>query len=278
MNPKIYKVYSIVVLVVSILSAIGSILGTIVSISNAVFISNRITSFLPDISNLVVVILVLYTLLSLLFLFISYVQFSSMFTFGNMINYVQSNRTSPMKKHAFVASPSFYRSFGTTLFIICFVLGIISFIIMTIFDSVKIKYFLAFPVLPMIPIVISIVFTYINYYVKYKAFGDLLEICLTGEATRAQKDRLAENKPRILRGYCTFLFVVSIIYLIAIAVTAFFIFNPIESLFGTGIAIVFTIYIIFSALVTYAEIAITGCYFDNLGKMIEQYLIEYNMI
>lgn len=271
LNPKIYKVYSVIVLVISIL-------GTIVSLCSIISLSNNILSFIPGISGYWAVIVVLCILLSLLSLFFAYVEFSSMFTFGDMITYVQNNRTYPMRKKAFVASPSFYRSFGTAIFIIYFVLGIISLLIMTISDSVRTHYFIALPILPMIPMIISILLTYVNYYAKYKAFGDLLEISITGEATSAQKEKLAENKPRVLRAYCTILFVLSILFLIAVAVMLFFIFKPIEALFGTGLSIAFTIGIIITALATFVEIAITGCYFDNLGKMVEHYLIKYKLI
>lgn len=271
LNPKIYEVYSIIVLVISILD-------TIVGLCSIISLSNNILSFIPGISGFWAVIVVLCTLLSLLSLFFAYVEFSSMYTFGDMITYVQSNSLYPMRKKAFVASPSFYRSFGTAIFIIYFVLGIISLLIMTISDSFRTHYFIALPILPMIPTAISVLLSYVNYYVKYKAFGDLLEISITDEASSAQKDKLAENKPRVLRAYCTVLFVLSIIFLIAVAVILFFIFKPIEALFGTGLAVALTIGIIISALVTFVEIAITGCYFDNLGKMIEHYLIKYKLI
>lgn len=271
LNPKIYKIYSVIVLAASVLSAI-------IGIFNIVSISSFINRLIPAASQFTALIIVLFTVLSLLSLFFSYVEFSSMYAFGDMITYVQSDRINPMAKKPFIAPPSFYRSFGTAIFVIYFIAGMISALIMTTADSIKTHYFIALPLFPLILITLSIFLSYVTYYIKYKAIGDLLELSTTGEATSALKERIAENKPRMLRGYCTFLFVLSIIFLIVSAIALIFVFEPLASVFGTGFAVGCTIGFIFFAIIIFLEMAVTGCYFDNLGKMIEHYLIKYKLI
>lgn len=256
LNPKIYKIYSVIVLAASVLSAI-------IGIFNIVSISSFINRLIPAASQFTALIIVLFTVLSLLSLFFSYVQ---------------SDRINPMAKKPFIAPPSFYRSFGTAIFVIYFIAGMISALIMTTADSIKTHYFIALPLFPLILITLSIFLSYVTYYIKYKAIGDLLELSTTGEATSALKERIAENKPRMLRGYCSFLFVLSIIFLIVSAIALIFVFDPLASVFGTGFAVGCTIGFIFFAIIIFLEMAVTGCYFDNLGKMIEHYLIKYKLI
>lgn len=91
LNPKIYKIYSVIVLAASVLSAI-------IGIFNIVSISSFINRLIPAASQFTALIIVLFTVLSLLSLFFSYVEFSSMYAFGDMITYVQSDRINPMAK------------------------------------------------------------------------------------------------------------------------------------------------------------------------------------
>lgn len=271
LNSKIYKVYSVLVLVFTVI-------GLVVSLISGLAPLGEIEQIIPGISSVFTVLRVILIALSLLSLLFSYVEFSAMYTFGDMIEHEQSNSPRPMIKKSFIASPKFYRSFGSTIFIIYFIVGIIASLILIIAASISREYFIVFPVFPLAGIIASVVLSYINYQAKYSAVGDLLEITTSPEADNALKDRLSENKPRLLRGYCTFLFVMAILSLIAVIIIIIFAFGYIESLLGTGFAVGFTVILIISEIISFISTAITGCYYDNLGKMIEHYLIKFKLI
>lgn len=270
-NSKVYKIYSVVVLILTVIVMLFSLINGFSS-------SSIIESVFPGISGFMTIIKIVLVLSALLSVFFCYVEFSSMYAFGDMIEYVQGNSPYPMVKKAFVASPSFYRGFGSVVFIIVFLAELICSLIMIIAASVSTHYFISLPVLPLIGIIISLILAYITYYVKYKAIGDLLEVSISNETGSALKESLSENKPRVLRAFCTILFVVSIISVIAVVIALIFAFQPIAALFGTAFAIGFVIGSVIIEIILLISLAVTGCYFDNLGKMLEHYLIKYKLI
>lgn len=271
LNSKIYKVYSILVLVFTVI-------GLLVSLFSGLAPLGKIEKLIPGASDIFTIFRAILIFLSLLSLFFSYVEFSSMYAFGDMIEHEQSNSSHPMIKKSFIASPKFYRSFGSAIFIIYFITAILSSIILIISASVSKQYFIALPVIPLVGIVVSVILIYITYQAKYSAVGDLLEVTTSPEVDNALKDRLSENKPRLLRGYCTFLFVMAILSLIAVVFIVIFAFSYIESLFGTVFAVSLTVGLIIYEAILFVSAAITGCYYDNLGKMLEHYLIKYKLI
>lgn len=124
----------------------------------------------------------------------------------------------------------------------------------------------------------TIFFVYVTYYAKYKAFGDLLEIISVKEPDEIMKNSLKENKPNLLRGYCVFLFILAILSAVGIAVLLFLTVSPVAAIFGIAGAVVYTVAIIISGFITFLCLAIMGCFFDNLAKMPEHYMIKYHLM
>ncbi len=270
-RPIIYKVYSIIVIVFAALGFIGSI------VSGFSFTS-MLSRYFPFFNGLSSTIMVLLVIVSLLSLFFSYIEFSSMFTFAEMIEYESSNSMYPFEKKPFVLPAKFYKSYGSVIFYITLFLQAIVIIATIISASIEKQAFICLPVIPIAISLLSLVLTYIVYYAKYKAFADLLTIVNQKEVDSATKESLKENKPNLLRGYCAFLFVIAIISAIAIIALTIFMFNPVSSVLGTGGAIAVSAIYISIGVLLFLSLSVTGCYFDNLAKMLEHHMIRFKMI
>ena len=267
----IYKVYSIIVMVFAALGFIGSIIS-------GLSFTSLMSKYFPFLNNLSVAVMILFVLVSLVSLFFSYIEFSSMFTFAEMIEYENSNSMYPFEKKSFVLPAKFYKGYGSVIFYITLFLQAIVIIATIISASIEKQAFICLPVIPIAISLLSLVLTYIVYYAKYKAFSDLLQIVSQKEVDQATKESLKENKPNLLRGYCTFLFVIAILSAIAIIALVIFMFNPLSSVLGAGLAIaVSAIYIVLGILL-FLSLSVTGCYFDNLAKMLEHHMIRFKMI
>lgn len=270
-RPIIYKLYSIIVIVFAALGFIGSI------ISGFSFTST-LSKYMPFLSGLSGAVMALFVIVSLISLFFSYIEFSSMFTFAEMIEYENSNSMYPFEKKAFVLPAKFYKGYGSVIFYITLFFQAIVIIATIISASIEKQAFICLPVIPIIISLLSLVLTYIVYYAKYKAFGDLLTVVSKKEIDQTTKESLKENKPNLLRGYCTFLFVIAILSSIAVIVLIFFMFNPLSSTLGTGIAIAISAIYLVLGILLFLSFSITGCYFDNLAKMLEHHMIRFKMI
>lgn len=268
-KPIFYKVYSIIIMVFSIIGFISSLIQSFA-------MNNNFFSSIPYLKDIIMTVSAFSVVLSLLSLFFVYVEFSSMYTFGEMIEHEQSNSVYPFEKKGFVLSPKFYRGYGTAIFFIIFVLQMIACIVMIISASIETKSLITIPLIPVIGSVVSTLFMYITYYVKFKAFGDLLEIVSSKDVTEQMKCNLKENKSGILRGYCGFLFVVAIIFLIFMIVCGVLLFDVL-CLMPFGIGFVSLIIFVMTAASCFISLSITGCYFDNLGKMVEHHMIKHNL-
>lgn len=106
----------------------------------------------------------------------------------------------------------------------------------------------------------------------------MLQIVSQKEVDQATKESLKENKPNLLRGYCTFLFVIAILSAIAIIALVIFMFNPLSSVLGIGVAIAISVVYIVLGILLFLSLSVTGCYFDNLAKMLEHHMIRFKMI
>lgn len=270
-KPIIFKVYSIILIVFAALGFIGSIIS-------GFSLANMVSNYLPFLHGFSAIVMILVVITSLVSLFFSYIEFSSMFTFAEMIEHEVSNSIQPFEKKSFVLPAKFYKGYGSVIFYITlFLQGII--IIATIISaSIEKQAFICLPVLPIIISLLSIALTYIVFYAKFKAFADLLEIVSKKEVDQVTKESLKENKPNLLRGYCTLLFVIAILSSIAIIALIILMFNPLSGALGTGGAIAVSIISIFIGVLLFLSLSITGCYFDNLAKMLEHHMIIFKMI
>lgn len=267
-RPIIYKIYSIFTFAVSGLFFLSSLISVFVSIPET-----------ADVNPAVFTALKVFTILiAAVSLFLEYINFTSMFTFARMIQYEESNQIGPFRKPAFAFPAKFYSKFGTIITLITFICSFLYAIGLIIFDSVIHQAFLAIPIIAIIMLAICNVLVYINYYARYKAFGDLLDLLSQSDPNTISINNIKDNKPGLLRAYCSFLYIFSMVCLFAILI--FEVFNILR--LAMQIGIVATLIIFVSILIIWAvffiNMAVTGCFFDNHAKMLEHYMIKYKLI
>ena len=272
-RPIIYKVYSVIIFAFSIFSFLGSIATLFIPFDTLPDLGS-----LASVINTAAVIIKIGLLISaLLTLFFAYTEFSSMFCFADMINYEKSGAVFPFEKKNFVMSANVYRKFGTVIFYINMVIALISTIVCIISYSIVKQAFIALPVIPLLGITFSTVLVYIQYFCKYNAFSDLLDVVSVKNPTNQMLDRLKTNKPNTLRGFCVFLYVIAIIFSVAVIISLFLLGGQIFSL-NIYAGIFLLVFIIVCSALIVLSLSVTGCYYDNLAKMLEHYMIKYKMI
>lgn len=272
-RPIIYKVYSVIIFAFSIFSFLGSIATLFIPFDTLPDLGS-----LASVINTAAVIIKIGLLISaLLTLFFAYTEFSSMFCFADMIDYEKSGAVFPFEKKNFVMSANVYRKFGTVIFYINMVIALISTIVCIISYSIVKQAFIALPVIPLLGITFSTVLVYIQYFCKYNAFSDLLDVVSVKNPTNQMLDRLKTNKPNTLRGFCVFLYVIAIIFSVAVIISLFLLGGQIFSL-NIYAGIFLLVFIIVCSALIVLSLSVTGCYYDNLAKMLEHYMIKYKMI
>lgn len=272
-RPIIYKVYSVIIFAFSIFSFLGSIATLFIPFDTLPDLGS-----LASVINTAAVIIKIGLLISaLLTLFFAYTEFSSMFCFADMIDYEKSGAVFPFEKKNFVMSANVYRKFGTVIFYINMVIALISSIVCIISYSIVKQAFIALPVIPLLGITFSTVLVYIQYFCKYNAFSDLLDVVSVKNPTNQMLDRLKTNKPNTLRGFCVFLYVIAIIFSVAVIISLFLLGGQIFSL-NIYAGIFLSVFIIVCSALIVLSLSVTGCYYDNLAKMLEHYMIKYKMI
>ena len=272
-RPIIYKVYSVIIFAFSIFSFLGSIATLFIPFDTLPDLGS-----LASVINTAAVIIKIGLLIStLLTLFFAYTEFSSMFCFADMIDYEKSGAVFPFEKKNFVMSANVYRKFGTVIFYINMVIALISTIVCIISYSIVKQAFIALPVIPLLGITFSTVLVYIQYFCKYNAFSDLLDVVSVKNPTNQMLDRLKTNKPNTLRGFCVFLYVIAIIFSVAVIISLFLLGGQIFSL-NIYSGIFLSVFIIVCSALIVLSLSVTGCYYDNLAKMLEHYMIKYKMI
>lgn len=272
-RPIIYKVYSVIIFAFSIFSFLGSIATLFIPFDTLPNLGS-----LSSVINTAAVIIKIGLLIStLLTLFFAYTEFSSMFCFADMIDYEKSGAVFPFEKKNFVMSANVYRKFGTVIFYINMVIALISTIVCIISYSIVKQAFIALPVIPLLGITFSTVLVYIQYFCKYNAFSDLLDVVSVKNPANQMLDRLKTNKPNTLRGFCVFLYVIAIIFSVAVIISLFLLGGQIFSL-NIYAGIFLSVFIIVCSVLIVLSLSVTGCYYDNLAKMLEHYMIKYKMI
>ncbi len=272
-RPIIYKVYSVIVFAFSIFSFLGSITTLFIPFNTLPDLGS-----LASVINTAAVIIKIGLLISaLLMLFFAYTEFSSMFCFADMIDYEKSNAVFPFEKKNFVMPANVYRKFGTVIFYINMVIALISTIVYIISYSIVKQAFIALPVIPLLGITFSTVLVYIQYFCKYNAFSDLLDVVSVKNPTNQMLDRLKNNKPNTLRGFCVFLYAIAIIFSVAVIISLLLLGGKIFSL-NIYAGIFLLVFIIVCSALIVLSLSVTGCYYDNLAKMLEHYMIKYKLI
>lgn len=267
-RPIIFKIYSIIMFLLSIafpvillwqvLSGAGSSLAEGSPLSGA--------------SISVGAIVVISVVFSCVLLLVAYAEFTSMFTFANMIEHEKLGDRLPFKKSGIVASPRFYSAFGTVLFIITFIMSIGSFIYNTIVlilalsaGIISVWRFILLMLLYIVLCAVYIVIGYIRYYCQYRTFATLLDLKRSVSPTDGVIQSLGKINPNYLRAFCVALYVFGLV-LIAISLLSI--------LFIGGAGLVLTIF----AVILFIPMGIIGCFTDNLAMMQEHYMIKYKLI
>ena len=284
-KPTVYRAFSIYRLVTGILSFLSAI--TVSIIYSGIGTSGKLfglpmSAFLPSeaVSAITVffwVIAVFLILSSMVSLFFCYMDFSSMFQFADLIEHDLRGINAPIRKRSFVLPPKAYKGFGTVIFTIYFIIGMLTSIVLIIAKSITNKVFVAMPLIPLGITALYIFIIYITYALRYKAFGDVLEVAMEPDQQNPSatvKESLKENKTGILRGWCTALFVLCIVYtivsIVSIVLCACYLPRPLNT--------ILIIPIVISWITTVITFAVIGCFFDNLAMMVERKLIKYNLI
>ncbi len=265
----IYRVYSIAMLV------FGGI-GFLSSLFFAFAID--LSAGIPALRSFDLFFKVLIVIVSLISLFFTYMEFSSMYAFTDMIEYEQSNPIHKMIKKGFILPPKAYSAFGTVLFAITAVSGCIYAVFVTVQSSIEKGMFICFPLIPLAAVTAECVLYYVHYYARYKAIADLLELVTADEVTEQTKQKLKEDKPGALRGYCIFLAVLCVLSGVAAAVLIIMTFGAVSAYLGISAAIGIAVAAVLAVALGLVCLGIFGCYVDNIAKMIEHYQIKYGLL
>ena len=273
-RPGIYKAYSIIVFILAICSFVTSLIIATGAAMLQQFIPSAETA---DGVTLYTVVSIICAILSLFF---AYVEFTSMFTFAQMIQHEQSGSKEPFRRMKIVLPPKFYKVFGSILFFVPLIISLVAMVVAVIVYSSSLGAFLAIPVIPIIITIIGLILLYVTYYCRYRTFGDLLEIKSTekDKVNPNTVNSLAENKPNALRAYCSFLYILGVLILIGAIISLFFIAGPVASAAGGWAAFGACVGVLIYAAVIFMIFAVVGCYYDNLAKMLEHYMIEYKLL
>lgn len=269
---NVYKVFSSIVFATHILSALGIIVFVITSSSQRTLMGFIDT--LLGIDGYTSIIAVVAVLTAIVSLFFSYMEFSSMFSFAKMIDYVQSDDNKPMRRLPFTLPYKFYGTFGSVIFFTTFVISFIISVILLISYSIQKNAFLALPVLPVLGIVLCNVYVFLHYFVRYQAISDMMRVN-SGDDSALLKQSIKDIKSGYLRGYCIFYALVCVFTVIVGIVGGFMTFGRISDVFGNGIAVVYAIIQIISIVISIIYMSIFGCYVDNIAKMVESYQIKF---
>ena len=283
-KPTIYRAFSIYRLVSGALAFLFSVVsgiiygiagttGKLFGLSFMEYLPAELSSFISGFFWVMSVVLILTSAISFFF---CYMDFSSMFQFADLIEHEQRGINAPIRKRSFVLSPKAYKAFGNVVFTIYMILCFISAVVVIIVNSVAHDIFIAVPLIPIAIMGLSLFIIYITYAMRYKAFGDVLEVATEADQNdpSAQvKESLQENKTGILRGWCTTLFVICVILTILTIVSCILIACNLPA----PISIIAIVVMIVAWFVSIITNAVTGCFFDNLATMVERKLIKYNL-
>lgn len=246
----IYKVYSICLLLISGVSVVASLVFVIRSLNMVSFLS---------------------LICSLISFFFMYVEFSSIYSFSDMIEHDKRGAIGAFRRKAFVFSPKFYKSYGFVVFIVCCIFMALS-SIAGLIVSVVLKTNIIFTFISILILAFCVLQMYITYNLRYKAFSGLLSLFETGDDSE-----LKSQKPHFLRMYGAFTIVISLISAISLLVLSIVCISAVTTvwrlwtiLFGLvcGIVLVFC----------YLPLLVNCMLYIDLADMIERYMTSNNII
>lgn len=283
-EPKVYRGFSVFRLIMGILGFLSTIVFGIVYFhpDNYDKILGIPTELLPDdlsrflytYLGIMGVVMIITSAIALLF---SYMDFSSMFQFADLIEQEQRKDDRPINKRSFVFAPKTYRNFGTVIFTINFIVSAFAALGIVIANSIANSVFVAVPLVPISLMALYLFFVYITYCMRYKAFGDVLELAMEPNQNNpsvAAKESLIDNKTNLLRGWGTFLFACCFL-VTALAIASIVL---IITVLPVELHFILILISVISWILSIINLFVTSCFYDNLATMIERRLIKYNLI
>lgn len=246
----IYRVYSICLLLISGVSVVASL----------VFVFR---SF-----NMISLLSLIYSLICSFFM---YVEFSSYYSFSDMIKHDKRGAIGVFRRKAFAFSPKFYKSYGFVIFVVCCIFMAMS-SIAGIIVSVVLKTNIIFTFCSILILAFSVLQMYFTYNLRYKAFSGLLLLFETGD-----NSELRNQKTHCLRMYGTFLIVISVISVIFLLFLSIICISAITKFFGLW-TILFSLPCGIVLVFCYIPLLANCMLYFDLADMIERYMTSNNTI
>lgn len=240
----IYKIYSVCLLLLSGFSVIASLIFLIRSF-NALSLLSLICSLIS-------------------FFFI-YVEFSSIYSFSDMLEYDRKGISGTFKRKSFVFSPKFYKSYGFVIFVICCILMSIS-SIAGIVVSLVLKTNIIFTLISILIFAFCVLLMYITYNLRYKAFSGLFSLFETGDDSE-----LRNQKPHYLRMYGAFsivMFVISTVFLLVLSVVSI---TAVTTVFGLW-KILFGLICFLVLVICCVPLLVNCMLYIDMADMTEKYM------
>lgn len=266
-KPIVYKVYAIIMAICGVL-AVGGMIVAFIRSASCIF------SPFTFMSVLQIICFLLFLLIACWF---TYVEFAAMFTFAGMIEHEMKDDGTVFKKKIKLSGKA-YRLSGSLVFYFVLIISMVASIVLTVIDSVEHGVFVVVPVLPMIVMAVAVFFAYVIDNCRFGAFGAVLDIKEIEDPRVTEQNRLLETNPNTLRAFCRILFGLAALTLVGVVIALFTAVDPIMALTGIKSKALLIAALICGGIIGIIEMAIMGCFFDNLAKMQEKYLIKYNLI
>lgn len=201
---------------------------------------------------------------SLVSLFMAFVDFSSIFTFADMVKCNSEDSNCAFKRKPFVFSPAFYKNYGFVIFIVYGILMLISLISEIIISlTIQINFLVVFCLVLLSAF--SLLLMYITYNLRYKAFSGLLSYFDSGDYSE-----INNQKPNLLRLYGAFSAVVAVIMSIFLIVLTILFIGLTSSSLGIWSLLTIPLSILVLAISLIPLIAKCLLYID-ISEMLEQY-------
>ena len=266
-KPIVYKVYSFIIA----LSAVSAFCGTVIS-----FISEADQIFSPF-SFMSVLYLLIYLAGLAASAWLGYIEFSAMYTFADMITHELAD-DGTLFKRGLALPGKVYRTTGSLVFYAAMTVALVSAVVLTVLASAEHDIFIAVPVLPLIVMAAALFFINICYNCRFGAFGAVLEIKETEDPRATEQNLLLETNPNTLRAFSRILFVIVLLVVAGVIIALAIGVEAITEALSLESQALTAVLLIVGGLLTVIELSILGCFFDDLAKMQEKYLIKYHLI
>lgn len=265
-KPIIYKIYSFVLAAASVI-AIGSAIYSFILLAPEIF---NPFGFMSIVYTLAYIVGLAFTV------WFAYLEFTMMFTFADMVKH-ELKEDGTLFKRRLAPSGKKYRLSGSIVFYAVLMIMIVTVIILVISSSIELGAFISVPVIPLLIVALIVFLVHVIFNCRYNTFGAVLDIKETDDPKIPEQNRLKETNPNTLRAFCVILFVLCAAVLVGTVYVCIAESSTLACALGIPTWLAVVIYIC-SGLISIVEMAIMGCFFDNLARMQEHYMIKYKLI